>query len=285
MTIRMQPLHSALIASTEGELAFGYLFQSQKHAAFILVYPILWVRSSSLIKQRSSRNKSHWPLGHKGKNNVLPQTTGREHVWSCQALWDTMLNFCGITSVWQNWPHKSLPCCHAYPVSAQPVESHPVFFLHPDRGCFPASDSPAKPSSAHSRKPAELGSKGCSETFPPRMQMIHMCIPLQVSEFAHRWRRAGCYHKNLRKPLAWEVLKWAPGGGEPRADVDEHLSYMAWLICTDTADHGWGHDLPRCRDVLFLLRTPWAFGRDVGDQPARTQSTSIRICRPQSGTS
>lgn len=54
----VQPLHSALIASREGELTFG-LFQSPKRAALVLVYPALSARSNFLIKQASPRNKSH----------------------------------------------------------------------------------------------------------------------------------------------------------------------------------------------------------------------------------
>lgn len=172
-------------------------------------------------------------------------------------------------------------------VSAQPVESHPVFFLHPYQGCFPASDSPTKPRSTRSQKPAELGSKVCEETFPTRMQMVHMCIPLIVSEFARRLRRAGCYHKH-RENSSLRGIKMSTWGRKAkgrRGGAQGNLSYTAWLILMDMADHGWGHDLPRCREVLFLLHTPWAFGRDVGDHPALTQSTNIRIYKPQSGTS
>lgn len=59
MATIMQPLQSALIAHSAGELTFGVSFQPPKHAAFILAHPILWAGSNSLIKQASLRNKSH----------------------------------------------------------------------------------------------------------------------------------------------------------------------------------------------------------------------------------
>lgn len=172
-------------------------------------------------------------------------------------------------------------------VSTQPVESHPASFLHPYQGCFPASDSPTKLRSKQSQKPAELGSKVLEETFPTRMQMTHMCIPLQVSEFAQRGRRAGCYHKHQETSSLREIKmrSWGRRAKGKCGGAQGNLSYTAWLILMDTADHSWGHNLPRCRDVLFLLHTPWAFGRDVGDHPALTQSTNIIIYKPQSGIS
>lgn len=96
-------------------------------------------------------------------------------------------------------------------VSAQPVESHPVFFLHPYQGCFPASESPTKPRSKCSQKPAELDSKLCEETFPIGMQMIHMRIPPHVSEFARRLRRAGRYHK-CQESSSLRGIKMSPWG-------------------------------------------------------------------------
>lgn len=118
-------------------------------------------------------------------------------------------------------------------VSAQPVESHPVFFLCPYQGCFPASESPTKPRSKCSQKPAELGSKVCKETFPIGMQMIHMRIPPHVSEFARRLRRAGHYHKCQES----SSLR-APGGGEPRADAEEHRG-VSHVRLVNTHGHGW----------------------------------------------
>lgn len=151
MAIIRQPLHSALIASMEGELTFGILFQSQKHAAFILVYPILWVRSNSLIKQASSRNKSHWPLGRKGENKVPPQTIGREHMCDlARRCGDTMLNFCGITSVWQNRPHKSLPCFHAYPCQHTASGKSPMVPPAPLPGTCPCPTLTPNPKSTRS---------------------------------------------------------------------------------------------------------------------------------------
>lgn len=111
-----------------------------------------------------------------------------------------MLNFCGITSVWQNRPHKSLPWFHAYPCQRAASGKSPRALPVPLPGMLPCLGITHQAEKHTLPKPAEPGSKSWEETFPTRMQMIHRRIPLEASEFACRSRSAGCYHKPQETP-------------------------------------------------------------------------------------
>lgn len=77
------------------------------------------------------------------------------------------------------------------PVSAQPVESHPVFFLRPYRDVsLPRTHPPSQEAPK-----SQQGSKAHEETFPHGMQRIRTCIPLPGCECKRRWRRASCCPK------------------------------------------------------------------------------------------
>lgn len=88
------------------QMTFGLLSQPQKHAALKLGMPNIGCKEASLPWWESTR-----VLDHKTERSTLPQRAGYGTcVGSCQALWEIVQDFCGLTSVLQNQPHKSPPC-------------------------------------------------------------------------------------------------------------------------------------------------------------------------------
>lgn len=118
------------------------------------------------------------------------------------------------------------------PVSAQPVESHPVFFLRPYRDVsLPHTHPPSQeaPKSQQAVKPTRrLFHTGCKG-----YTRASLCQAVNANVGGEELAAA----RNFSKLPAWEV-KWAPGGGEMRTDVEEQGESLLYSLI-NARGHGW----------------------------------------------